>query len=95
MLRLFAKWGAIDVPQGELYPLAKKAGVKNPSVCKKDLTLKKRGAVLQAVPFESTRVVRFSNAMFMRYVDLREDLYQGVKERVDDLWRERIRSMEG
>jgi hypothetical protein len=92
VLRLLAKWGNIDVPHGELYPLAKKAGVTNPSVCKKDLTLKKRGAILSPVPFQNTRVVRFNNAMFMRYIDLRPSIYSGLDVLVNQLWRERSKT---
>jgi len=93
LLRLLAKWGLEDVPVGEFYPLATSLGVTNPAAAKKQLCSQACGGVLVRPPGYERGVVRFRNAMFKRYVDLRPSMYQYVKERVDAAWDERNRQM--
>jgi len=94
VLRLFSKWGNNDIPQAELYPLAKEAGVKNPSSLKKHLTQKKWGAILVNPPHAGAGTIRFKNTMFKRYIDIRPSIYNGVKNTVDELWNKRIKDMQ-
>jgi Cdc6-like AAA superfamily ATPase len=89
VLRLFAKWSADDIPTSEIYPIAKDLDVRNASIYKKDLTLATYGRILATPPDQARGVVRFRNAMFKRYVDLRKSIYSGVKESVDKAWLER------
>jgi hypothetical protein len=86
VLRLFAKWKADDIPTSEIYPIAKTLDVANASIYKKDLTLATYGRILVTPPDQPKGIVRFRNAMFRRYVDLRQSIYQGVKDSVDTAW---------
>lgn len=86
VLRLMAKWSGNDVPLSEVYPVAKRLGVSNPSVSKKDLMLKRHGAVILAPPEHERGVVRFRNAVFKRYIDLRHSIYAGVRAEVEAEW---------
>ncbi len=89
VLRLMAKWLADDVQLSEIYPVAKKLGITNPSNCKKDLMLKRHGEVIVNPPLHSQGVVRFRDSVFKRYVDLRRSIYTGVKDAVDSAWEQR------
>ena len=86
VLRLMAKWPENDVPLSEIYRPAKSLHVSNPSASKKDLMLKRHGVVILAPPEHDRGVVRFRNAVFKRYINLRDSIYRGVKERVDEEW---------
>lgn len=92
VLRLFAKWLGTDVPTSEIYPLANKLKVTNPSVSTKQLTLQKFGRVLVRPPYAPSGVFRFTNAMFRQYVNLRASVYSGVQDQVDKVWNDRFQS---
>lgn len=82
-MRLFAKWSDPDIPTSELYPMANELGVTNPSELTSQLEY---GRVLVRPPWAESRVFRFTNAMFKRYVNLRGGVYKGVRKDVDELW---------
>jgi len=86
VLRLIAKWPENDVPLSEVYPVAKRLGVSNPSVSKKDLMLVRHGSVILAPPEHERGVVRFRNAVFKRSINLRHSIYSGVRGEVDEAW---------
>lgn len=87
ILRLFAKWNDRDIPTSELYPMAKKLGVSNPSVQVKELQLARRGRVLSRAPFEEKGgIYSFRDAIFKRFVDLRGSWYSELKVRVEETW---------
>jgi hypothetical protein len=86
VLRLFAKWRDADLPTSELYPLAHGLGVANPALLAKQLTTHQYGRVLVRPPYAAASLFRFTNAMFKRYVNLRNAVYQGVKHDVDRVW---------
>ena len=92
VLRFFSKWNDDDIPTSEIYPLAKGLGVSNASIYKKDLTQVKYGRVLITPPDQSRGIVRFRNAMFKRYVDLRSAIYADAKEKVDRAWLKKFRA---
>ena len=89
VLRLLAKWWDDDVPISEIYKSAKIAGVSNPSQYKKHLTQERYGRSIVDASHDSSGIVRFRNAMFKRYVDLRHSTFSGVKEGVDQIWEAR------
>ena len=89
ILRLFAKWGTRDIPTSEIYPVAYKLGISNPSMYTKELQLKKYGHILERVPYRETGgIYSFRNSMFRRYIELRNSVYSGVKEYVNHAWAE-------
>lgn len=92
ILRLFAKWPDDDIPVGELYPLAELLHVSNPSVCRTDLLSDKRGRLIVSPPDQNKGTVRFRNAVFKRYVELRPSIFSDVKGQVDVAWRRRNQS---
>jgi hypothetical protein len=87
VLRFLAKWPSDDIPLSEIYPLAKEMGVTNPSIAKRDLSTEHFGGVLMRPPGHERGVVRFRNAMFKRYIDLRHSMFQDVKSKVDETWK--------
>ena len=91
VLRLFAKWSGADLPTSELYPLAATLGVKTPAVLTRQLTTQQYGRVLVRPPYAPARVFRFTNAMFKRYALLRNSVYEGVADEVDETWDKRFR----
>jgi len=78
VLRIMARWGPQDVPLSESYRIAKKLGVANPSQHKRDLERRKYGEVLLA---PQKGIVRFRNALFKRYVDLRHSIFMHAPKR--------------
>ena len=86
VLRLLAKWTGDDIYLSEIYPVAKGLGISNPSVSKKDFTLKRYGSIIEIPPLHERGVVRFQNSMFKQYVNLRHSVYSGVKDRVEQAW---------
>jgi hypothetical protein len=86
VLRLFAKWNDSDLPTSELYPLANDLGVTNPASLAKQLMQLQYGKVLVRPPYAASGVFRFTNAMFKRYVNLRNSVYAEVSERVASVW---------
>ena len=87
VLRTFAKWGTRDVPTGDVYRvLRNQLSVKSPSTYKAHLCDERYGRVFLIPPYQKRGVVRFSNEMFKIYVRIRDSLYEGVKERVDQAW---------
>lgn len=92
VLRLFAKWQSDDIPVGELYLLAEVLGVSNPSVHRTTLLSDRSGRILVAPPLQDKGTVRFRNAVFKRYVELRPSIFQGVKVSVDQAWRQQVSS---
>lgn len=89
VLRLMAKWPGNDVPVSEIYPAAKRLGVTNPSASKKDLMLRRHGSPILAPPAHERGQVRFRNAVFKRYINLRSSIYEGVRDEVDSEWEDR------
>jgi hypothetical protein len=83
VLRLMAAWPDEDIPLSEVYRRAKAVGIVNPSVSKSDLVLVRHGQVIQAPALKGAGVVRFMNAAFKRYVNLRHSLFDGVQEDVE------------
>ncbi len=80
VLRLFAKWPDYDIPVGEIYYLAKKLGVSNPAALKADLLKQKNGSILVSPPDHKKGIVRFRDAVFKRYLFIRDSIFEGVKE---------------
>jgi hypothetical protein len=74
VLRLMARWDLHDIPLSEIYAMARKLGVVNPSQHKKDLSRKKYGELLLS---PQKGIVRFRNALLKRYVDLRSAIFVG------------------
>jgi len=88
MLRLLSKWYEDDISLKHIYLIAKKLGVEQPSVYANHLRQEMYGQIIVKPSFLKKGVVRFKNAIFKRYVDLRNSLYTGVKEDVDKIWEE-------
>ncbi len=91
VLRLFAKWPEVDVPTSEIYRIASQLEVSNPSNFVRRFTGQKGGRVLVLPPFRKAGIYRFRNAMFKRYICLRDSVFRGVGERVEVAWREFFR----
>jgi histone H3/H4 len=85
VLRLMAKWDDNDIPLSEIYRVARQLDVTNPSTAKKDLLRIKNGASLIIPPSHERGIVRFKNAMFKRYINLRNSIYKDIKTRVDSI----------
>jgi hypothetical protein len=86
VLRLLAKWPHGDVPSSAIYPLAKQLSVSNPSAPKADLLKERYGEVIVKPPHQDRGLVRFRDAMFKQYIDLRSSIYADVKLSVDAAW---------
>ena len=84
VLRLFAHWADDDIPTSEIYKYATSLKIKSPSGCKTDLMEEKYGNILIKKPGHERGVVRFRNAMFKRYINIRSSIYEGVKEKIED-----------
>jgi Cdc6-like AAA superfamily ATPase len=82
VLRLFALWGAEDIPTSGIYPKAKDLGVMAPSNYLGHLTQAQCGSVLVPSP-QKSRLYRFSDEMFKVYVRTRPSYYEGVKEQAE------------
>ncbi|GLK17314.1 AAA family ATPase [Herbiconiux flava] len=82
VIRLFAEWRNQDIPTSEIYPLATKLGVKNPSIYTGHLGKPIYGAVLTKSPIQGRALYRFKDEMFKVYVRIRGSLYQDVDEEV-------------
>jgi histone H3/H4 len=93
VLRLFAKWLDADLPTSELYPLAHELRVANPALLAKQLTTHQYGRVLVRPPYAPASLFRFTNAMFKRYVHLRNAVYQGVQGDVDRVWDQHLKTI--
>jgi len=76
VVRVMARWGNQDIPLSEVYRISKSLGVTNPYKYKKDLEKKKHQALL-ASPQKG--IVRFKNALFKRYVDLRMSIFRSPR----------------
>jgi hypothetical protein len=83
VLRSFASWSDADIPTSEVYKLARRLGVSNPSVYRGHLVQAGYGQVLIVPQFQNRGLVRFQNEMFKIYVRLRSSLYLGVKTEVE------------
>lgn len=83
LLRLMAKWDHEDIPLSEIYSAAKRSGVSNPSSYKTNLTSHKYGTILVAPPRSMRKVVRFRNAIFKQYINLRRPLFAEARSRVE------------
>lgn len=88
VLRLLAKWSNKDVPKSDVFRMAKRAGVSNPSACKTDLMKVKFGATISTPDGMSNNIVRFDNAMFKTYINLRQSIYQDVDDKVNRIYKE-------
>lgn len=93
VLRLFAKWLDLDLPTSDLYPLAHELHVANPAQLVKQLMSPQYGAVLVRPPYTAASLFRFANAMFKRYVNLRDNVYHGVEEDVDAVWEAKLKTI--
>jgi hypothetical protein len=93
VLRLFAKWMDSDLPTSDLYPLAHQLQVANPALLAKQLMSQQYGAVLVRPPYAAASFFRFTNAMFKRYVSLRDAVYHGVQEQVDEIWEAHLKNV--
>ncbi|GEM_PF-2140251 len=89
VLRLMAKWRDQNIPLSEIYIMAKQLQVTNPTNCKKDLCDKKYGEAIYVPIGVGGRVVRFNNAMFKRYINLRGAIYAGVVAAIGEAWKKR------
>ena len=85
VLRLMAKWDDNDIPLSEIYRVAKQLKVSNPSTAKRDLLKIKYGASLIIPPSHERGIVRFKNAMFKRYINLRSSIYNDINTQVDSI----------
>jgi len=93
VLRLFAKWLDADLPTSDLYPLAHDLGVANPALLAKQLMAHQYGRVLVRPPYAAASLFRFTNAMFKRYSNLRNSVYEGVKSEVDRVWNRHFKTL--
>lgn len=82
VLRVLASWQADESPLQEIYRRAKRLDIRNPSVSKKDLMLARHRHVIEAPALRGTGVVRFRNASYKRYENLRSALFLGVDDDV-------------
>jgi hypothetical protein len=73
LIRVMARWDDQDIPLSEVYRVSKSLGVTNPYQYKKDLEKKKYESIL-ASPQKG--IVRFRNALFKRYIDLRTSIFR-------------------
>lgn len=89
VLRCFAAWNGQDIPTKDVYRVAEKLGVGNPSVYKGHLGREKYGRILEAPPFQERGAVRFANDMFKVYVGIRPSLYTDLDDDVRAAWKER------
>lgn len=80
VLRLAAFSDDEDIAVSMVSSQARQIGVGNTSLCKRQLTEEEFGHVLSTVSGTKGGVVRFRNAMFRRYVQLRMPIFQGVAE---------------
>lgn len=87
VLRLMSKWRNADVPLADIYRMAKKIGVTNPSQCKKDLSQATCGKVIYTPTGTGETVIRFHNAMFKKYVNLRSSIYQDLNQEIMNVWK--------
>jgi histone H3/H4 len=84
VIRAFASWSDVDIPTSEIYRVLRDdLNVINPSVYKGHVTQEEYDAVLMDAPFQGRGLVRFTDEMFKRYIQLRPSLYTGVRERVE------------
>jgi hypothetical protein len=83
-----ARWPAPDIPTAEIYRLVRQPPlrVSNPSTYKGHLCAEQYGHVFVAPAYQKQGLVRFANQMFRVYVNMRESIYEGLKERVDTVW---------
>ncbi len=89
VLRLFAAWGAENIPTSELYPMAQRIGVGAPANYLGHLTQEQCGFVLKKSPQQTRALYHFPDAMFKVYVRIRPSLYEGVDDAVDRVYEER------
>lgn len=87
VLRLFARWPEFAIPVAKIYPLAQRLGVRNPSAARTHLLSGGTASALVALSHQPG-LVRFRNAMFKRYCDLRQSISDGVAVEVGALWGE-------
>lgn len=85
VLRLFAKWSNKDIPTQDIARMAKVCKVSNPSTCKRDLMQHNYGATISSPEGMANNIVRFDNAMFKTYINLRQSIYQNVDAEVDNI----------
>jgi hypothetical protein len=84
VLRTFASWPGIDIPIGEVYPVLRQLGVRNPAIYKGHLASPAYGAILVTPPYQKRGLVRFRDEMFKRYAFLRPSLYEDIDKRVEE-----------
>lgn len=87
LLRVMAKWSGEDIFLSEVYHVARKLRVSNPSIYKKDLTSKKCGSVISTPPHGLGKIVRFRNGMFKQYINLRKSIFQGLDDTINSNWK--------
>lgn len=87
VLRLCAGWNNVDIPTGEIYPMAKKLRVTNPSTYATHLLSDAYGDVLMRPAIQSRALVRFRDEMFKVYVNLRGSIYLDIDENVDSAYK--------
>lgn len=86
LLRLMAKWADDNIPLSDVYTMAKRLNVSNPSVYKSNLSSSKNGLIIVSPHHRMGGVVRFRNAMFKQYVNLRKPLYIGLDSDIESVW---------
>ena len=87
LLRLMAKWDHQDIPLSDIYAMAKRLSISNPSTYKKHLTSYKHGSILVTPPRTMREIVRFRNTMFKQYINLRQPIFSDAKTRVEGIWK--------
>lgn len=84
VIRLFAEWRDQDIPTSEIYPIATKLGVKNPSIYTGHLGQSDYGSALMKSPTQDRALYRFRDEMFKVYVRIRRSIYENIDHEVRD-----------
>jgi hypothetical protein len=82
VLRCLARWQGETIPTSDVYRVARIAGVVKPSA--PELTRSRFGAVLRVG--RDRRTYTFRNALFKRFVNLRDSCFEGVRDTVEQVW---------
>jgi hypothetical protein len=90
VLRAFALYRNQNIPTSELYPVLRRAGIKNPSLYVRDLSSDSYGRILLRPPFQERGAWRFDNEMFKVYVRISLPIFN-INESLRQAWRTEFR----
>ncbi len=90
VLRAFALYRNQNIPTSEIYPVLRRAGIKNPSPYVRDLTSDSYGRIFLRPPFQERGALRFDNEMFKVYVRICLPVFN-IREPLRQAWRAEFR----